>query len=168
MMTGKIATMQACLWFDDQAEEAAKFYTSIFKDSQIKRTQYYTNSGQEVHGKPPYSVLTVEFSLNGMEFMALNGGPEFKFSEAVSFVVNCDSQDEIDHYWEKLGEGGDKTAQVCGWLKDRYGVSWQISPSELPDWIDDPHSEAAKRVMDALMKMGKLDIATLHSAYLGE
>ncbi|MFT8358065.1 VOC family protein [Bifidobacterium aquikefiri] len=167
-MTGKIAKMQTCLWFDGQAEEAVQYYTSIFKDSEVTRTQYYTTAGQEIHGKPPYSVMTVEFSLNGMDFIALNGGPEFKFSEAISIVVNCDSQEDIDYYWDRLSEGGDKSAQVCGWLKDKYGLSWQIAPTELPLWIDDPHSDATKRVMETFMKMSKLDIATLHRAYLGE
>lgn len=103
-----------------------------------------------------------------MNFIALNGGPEFKFSEAISIVVNCDSQEDIDYYWDRLSEGGDKSAQVCGWLKDKYGLSWQIAPTELPLWIDDPHSDATKRVMETFMKMSKLDIATLHRAYLGE
>src|SRR5690554_1668467 len=117
-----------CLWFDSQAEEAARFYCSVFPDSKITTITYYPQVGQEVHGRSEGSVLTVEFELNGNPFTALNGGPVFKFNEAVSLQVYCDTQEEIDYYWEKLGEGGDPKAQQCGWLKDRYGLSWQVVP----------------------------------------
>lgn len=125
-------TFTPCLWFDDQGEEAAKFYTAIFPNSKIVAVTHYSEAGQEVHGKKPGSVMTVEFELNGQPFTALNGGPIFKFNEAISFQIHCDTQDEIDHYWERLGAGGDPNAQQCGWLKDRYGVSWQIVPAVLP------------------------------------
>src|SRR5258706_16409780 len=123
MVTQKITSN---LWFDNQAEEAANFYTSIFKKSRKLRTTYYGKEGQEIHKMPEGSVMTVEFEIEGQKYVALNGGPLFKFNEAVSFIVNCESQDEIDYYWEKLIPGGDKNAQVCGWLKDRFGLSWQI------------------------------------------
>ncbi|HLG38801.1 MAG TPA: VOC family protein, partial [Chitinophagaceae bacterium] len=131
-----MATMQkitANLWFDRNAEEATKLYTSIFKNSKIGRISKYGKEGYEVHGMPEGTVMTIQFWLEGQEFIALNGGPQFKFNEAVSFIVNCDSQDEIDHYWEKLSAGGDKSAQVCGWLKDKFGLSWQIVPKVLPE-----------------------------------
>ena len=151
-----------CLWFDDRGEEAAKFYTAIFPNSKIVAVTRYSEAGQEIHGKKPGSVMTVEFELNGQPFTALNGGPIFKFSEAVSFQVNCDTQDEIDHYWERLGAGGDPEAQQCGWLKDRYGVSWQIVPTVLPKLLADPGR--AQRVMGALLGMTKLDIRALEAA----
>ena len=151
-----------CLWFDDQGEEAAKFYTAIFPNSRIVAVMLYSEAGQEVHGKKPGSVMTVEFELNGQPFTALNGGPIFKFNEAVSLQVSCDTQDEIDHYWEKLGAGGDPKAQQCGWLKDRYGVSWQIVPAVLPKLMADPGR--AQRVIAALMGMKKLDIHALEAA----
>lgn len=155
------------LWFDNQAEEAVKFYTSIFKNSKVGRISRYGKEGQEIHHKPPGSVLTIEFWLEGQQFLALNGGPEFKFNEAVSFIINCDTQDEIDRYWEKLSEGGDKKSQQCGWLKDKYGLSWQIVPSLLNDMMSNPDQEKADRIMKAFMPMKKLDIATLERAYKG-
>src|SRR5437660_2074085 len=124
-----------CLWFDNQAEAAAKFYTSIFKASKITKTTHYTEAGREVHGRPPGSVMTVGFELAGQSFTALNGGPAFKFSEAISFQVNCENQDEIDHFWSKLSEGGQEGP--CGWLKDKFGLSWQIVPSIMPDLVAD-------------------------------
>ena len=151
------------LWFDDQGEEAAKFYTAIFPNSKIVAVTLYSEAGQEVHGKKPGSVMTVEFELNGQPFTALNGGPMFKFNEAISFQINCDTQDEIDHDWERLGAGGDPKAQQCGWLKDRYGVSGQVVPAVLLKLlVGDP--ARAQRVLGALMGMTKLDIRALQAA----
>jgi predicted 3-demethylubiquinone-9 3-methyltransferase (glyoxalase superfamily) len=156
-----------CLWFDAQAEDAARFYTGIFKNSKIGKISRYGEAGREIHGRPPGSVMTVEFELDGQEFTALNGGPVFKFNEAVSFQVNCQDQKEVDYYWEKLGEGGDPKAQQCGWLKDRYGVSWQVVPTALTHMFSDPTSEKSQRAMTALLQMKKLDIAALERAYNG-
>src|SRR5262245_21480115 len=127
----KVKKIAPCLWFDDQAEEAANFYTSIFKNSKIINISRYGKEGFEIHGRPAGSVMTVAFELDGQKFTALNGGPVFKFNEAVSFQVSCQSQEEVDYFWGKLSEGGDKNAQQCGWLKDKYGVSWQIVPTVL-------------------------------------
>jgi predicted 3-demethylubiquinone-9 3-methyltransferase (glyoxalase superfamily) len=153
-----------CLWFDDQAEPAAKFYTSIFKNSKIIAVARYGEAGHEVHGRPAGSVMTVTFELEGHGFMALNGGPQFKFSEAISLQVHCDTQQEIDYFWEKLSAGGDANAQQCGWLKDRYGLSWQIVPRVMPDLFGDGTSAKAQRVMEAMLKMKKLDLAALEQA----
>ena len=150
------------LWFDNQAEEAAKFYCAVFKNSKIKEKTYYT--GEEPMGEKG-SVLTVVFDLNGQEFVALNGGPRFKFSEAISFAIKCDSQDEIDYYWEKLTSGGGEEVQ-CGWLTDKYGLSWQVVPAKLDDWAKD--ADGFQRVMRAVMPMKKLDIATLQIAFEGK
>src|SRR5512133_1766312 len=128
--------MAICLWFDDQAEEAAHFYTSIFKDSEIGHIEKYGKEGYEFHHKPEGSLLAIEFRLNDMKFMALNGGPIFKFNESVSVMVFCDTQEEIDNYWSKLTEGGEES--MCGWLKDKYGVSWQVVPAILPQLLADP------------------------------
>lgn len=163
----KVQRINTCLWFDGQAEEAASFYTSIFPDSRVKEVARYPGVGQEIHGHAEGSVMTVAFELGGMEFTALNGGPEFKFSLAVSFQVMCDTQEEVDYYWERLGEGGDPAAQVCGWLKDKYGVSWQVVPTVTERMFDDYKSEGARRAMAALMQMKKLDIAALQRAYDG-
>ena len=149
------------LWFDTNAEEAAKFYVSVFKDSSIRSITHYTKSAEQASGKPAGSVMTVEFTLEGREFVALNGGPQFKFNESVSFVVNCDTQQELDEIWNKLSQGGDPRAQACGWLKDRFGLSWQIIPASLPHLIKSGNSE---RVMGALMKMTKIDIGELERA----
>jgi predicted 3-demethylubiquinone-9 3-methyltransferase (glyoxalase superfamily) len=154
-----------CLWFDTQAEEAAKFYTSIFKNSRIGRITRYGKEGHEIHGRPEGSVLTVEFELNGQPFTALNGGPVFKFNEAVSFQVSCETQQELDYYWEKLSAGGDKNAQQCGWLKDHYGVSWQVVPAALAAMLQDKDSRKSEHVMKELLQMKKLDIARLEQAY---
>jgi predicted 3-demethylubiquinone-9 3-methyltransferase (glyoxalase superfamily) len=154
-----------CLWFDTQAEEAAKFYTSIFKNSRIGRISRYGKEGHEIHGRPEGSVLTVEFEINGHSFTALNGGPVFKFNEAVSFQVYCENQEELDHYWEKLSRGGDAKAQQCGWLKDRYGVSWQVVPTVLAGMLVDKDTRKSERVMKELLQMKKLDIARLEQAY---
>ena len=152
-----------CLWFDDQAEEAATFYTGIFKDSRIKKISRYGEAGREIHRRPPGSVMTVEFELNGQAFIALNGGPLFKFNEAISFQVSCQDQKEVDYYWGKLSNGGDEKAQQCGWLKDKYGVSWQIVPTALNDLLSEAGSEKSQRAMTALLQMKKIDIAKLVS-----
>lgn len=159
--------LTSCLWFESQAEEAARFYTSIFRDGKIGRISYYTSEGFEVHGMPEGSVMTVEFEIGGQSFLSLNGGPAFKFNEAVSFVINCKSQEEVDYYWDKLTDGGDPNAQICGWLKDKYGLSWQVVPVILNDMILDPDKEKANRVMAAMLKMKKLDIKPLQEAYEG-
>ena len=155
------ARIAPCLWFDDQAEEAARFYTSIFPNSRIVSVSHYTEAGKEVHGRPPGSVMTADFELEGLSFTALNGGPHFKFTEAVSFQVNCDTQEEIDSYWERLSAGGDIRAQQCGWLKDKYGLSWQIVPVIMAELMNDSDKARAGRVMNAMLKMKKLDIAEL-------
>jgi predicted 3-demethylubiquinone-9 3-methyltransferase (glyoxalase superfamily) len=149
-----------CLWFDNQAEEAADFYVSVFKDSKILGKSYYTKEGTDIHGQEAGSVLTVEFQINGQSFTALNGGPLYKFTEGVSFQVFCDSQEEIDYYWNKLTEGGQEVQ--CGWLKDKYGLSWQVVPTILSKLMTDP--SRAERVMKVLMPMVKLDIEKLVSA----
>ena len=162
-----IQKITPCLWFDDQAEEAAKFYTAIFKDSRLVAIARYGEAGHEVHGRPAGSVMTVEFELDGQAFTALNGGPIFKFNEAISFQVNCETQEEVDYYWEKLAEGGDEKAQQCGWLKDKYGASWQVVPTVLPEMMSDAESEKSQNVFTAMMQMKKLDIAELQRAYAG-
>jgi predicted 3-demethylubiquinone-9 3-methyltransferase (glyoxalase superfamily) len=154
-----------CLWFDSNAEEAVKFYTSIFKKSKIRRIARYTEEGYEIHGRPAGTVMTIEFELNGQTFTALNGGPVFRFNEAISFQVNCKSQEELDYYWEKLSKGGDEKAQQCGWLKDKYGVSWQIVPTVLGEMLQGKDTEISSRIMKALLQMKKLDIKTLKQAY---
>jgi predicted 3-demethylubiquinone-9 3-methyltransferase (glyoxalase superfamily) len=156
-----------CLWFDDKAEEAAKFYVSVFKNSRVIRTSRYTEAGKENHRRPPGSVMVVTFELDGQEFSALNGGPVFKFNEAVSLMINCHTQAEVDHYWEKLSAGGDPQAQQCGWLKDKYGVSWLVVPTVLQEMMSDPDTTKAGRVTTAMMQMKKLDIAALERAYAG-
>lgn len=162
-----IQTIAPCLWFDDQAEEAARFYTGIFDNSKIGTIARYPEEGREVHGKPAGSVMTVAFELDGRPFTALNGGPHFKFNEAVSFQVMCETQEEVDHYWEKLSEGGDETAQQCGWLKDKYGLSWQVVPRVLIEMVKDHESDESQRVMQAMLQMKKLDIDELQRAYAG-
>jgi len=156
-----------CLWFDTQAEEAARFYTGIFNNSRIGTITRYTEAGREVHGRPAGSVMTVEFEVNGQPFTALNGGPHFKFNEAISFQIMCGTQEEVDHYWNKLSQGGDPSAQQCGWLKDKYGLSWQIVPTVLVEMMSDPDKEKSGRAMEAMLQMKKLDIAALKRAYEG-
>lgn len=156
-----------CLWFDDQAEEAAAFYTGIFSRSRITSVARYGEAGREFHGKEPGTAMTVAFELDGQAFTALNGGPMFKFNEAISFQVNCETQDEVDYFWGKLSTGSDETAQQCGWLKDRYGASWQVVPTILPNLLRDPDQERSERVMTALLQMKKLDIEALKRAYDG-
>ena len=152
------------LWFDSQAEEAANFYTSIFPNSRIGDTARTTEDAAQHTGRPVGSVMTISFELDGQKFTALNGGPIFKFTEAISLVINCADQDEIDHYWNRLGEGGDPAAQQCGWIKDKFGLSWQVVPSELPDLMTSGRGE---QVMGALMQMKKLDLAALRKAASG-
>jgi predicted 3-demethylubiquinone-9 3-methyltransferase (glyoxalase superfamily) len=156
-----------CLWFDDKAEEAAKFYTSIFEDSKIGDVTYYGKEGYKIHGREEGSVLTVEFEIEDQKFVALNGGPVFKFNEAISFQIHCKTQEEVDYYWQKLSEEGDEKAQKCGWLKDKYGVSWQIVPTVLIQMLKDKDTEKSERVMKAMLQMHKLDINTLKQAYEG-
>jgi len=156
-----------CLWFDDQGEQAAGFYTAIFKSSKVTAVSRYGEAGKEVHGRPMGSVMTVAFELEGQPFTALNGGPIFKFTEAISFQVDCETQAEVDHYWTKLSEGGDPGAQQCGWLKDKYGVSWQIVPRVLIEMLMDPDQGKSQRVMTAMLRMKKIDIAELKRAYAG-
>jgi predicted 3-demethylubiquinone-9 3-methyltransferase (glyoxalase superfamily) len=163
-MTQKI---MPCLWFDDQAEEAAQFYTSIFPNSKVVALTRYGAAGREIHKRPAGSVMTVEFVLDGHTFTALNGGPLFKFNEAISFQVMCDIQDEIDYFWAKLSEGGDPKAQQCGWLKDKFGVSWQIVPRGMVEMLRDPGSKGAERAMTAVLRMKKIDIEELKRAYAG-
>jgi predicted 3-demethylubiquinone-9 3-methyltransferase (glyoxalase superfamily) len=165
-----MATVQKispCLWFDGEAEEAAKFYVGIFKNSKIVTISRYGNAGQEIHGRKPGSVMTVEFVLEGQSFTGLNGGPHFKFTEAISFQVACKTQDEIDYYWTKLGAGGNPKSQQCGWLKDKFGLSWQIVPDDVSDLMTKGTPEQMDRTMTALLKMKKLDIAALKKAYEG-
>ncbi len=151
------------LWFDNQAEEAANFYTSIFKNSKVLNVARYDEAGAKASGMPEGSAMTVAFELNGQEFTALNGGPVFKFTEAISFAVNCESQEEVDELWGKLS--ADPAAEQCGWLKDKYGLSWQIVPTVLVELLSDPDPEKSKRVMEAMLQMKKIDIATLKQAY---
>lgn len=155
--------IHTCLWFDGHAEEAAKFYTAIFKNSQIGAISRYGEDAANVSGRPVVSAMLVNFQLDGQEFQALNGGPQFKFTEAVSFVVNCETQAEVDHFWEKLSAGGQP--HRCGWLKDKFGVSWQIVPTALAKLMSGPDPQRRARVMQALLKMDKLDIAALERAY---
>ena len=156
-----------CLWFDHEAEEAAKYYVSIFKNSKITHIARYGKAGKEIHGRPEGSVMVASFELDGQPFTALNGGPLFKLNEAVSLQVYCDTQQEIDYYWNKLRAGGDERAQQCGWLKDKYGLSWQIVPAIMEKMFQEHASEKSERVMNALLQMKKLDIAQLERAYAG-
>lgn len=158
------------LWYDNEAEEAANFYVSIFSKwhsdtSKIGRIIRYGKAGAEVSGRLKDSIMTVEFMLAGQNFMAINGGKSFKFSEAVSFIINCKTQEEVDHYWEKLTEGGDEKAQICGWLKDKYGLSWQVVPIVLDEMLSDKDPEKAERVMKAMLEMKKIEISGLKKAY---
>ena len=150
------------LWFSDNAEEAVRFYVSIFKNSKIGKIARYDEAGEKVAGRPAGSVMTVEFQLEGEDFVALNGGPMFKFTEAISFVVNCETQEEVDYYWKKLSAGG-KEVQ-CGWLKDKFGLSWQIVPTILPELLSDKDAAKSQRVMQAMLEMVKLDIKKLKQA----
>ncbi len=156
-----------CLWFDGEAEQAAEFYCSVFKNAKITQVSRYPEAGQETHKKPAGSVMLVAFELDGQPFTALNGGPQFKFDEAVSFQVFCETQDEIDYYWSRLtGNGGQEGP--CGWLKDRFGLSWQVVPAAIPRMMSDPDTRRSARVMNAVMAMRKLDLAALERAYAGQ
>ena len=154
------------LWFDDQAEEAAKFYTSVFKNSKVGKITRYGEAAEKAAGRPAGSVMTVEFELEGQKFTALNGGPVFKFNESISFVVNCDTQEEVDYFWAKLTAGGGQES-ACGWLKDKFGVSWQVTPTVLIDMLHDSNQEKSGRVMQAMFQMKKIDIKALEDAYEG-
>ena len=158
-MHKRIGRIANCLWFDKNASEAITFYTCVFKNAHIGRISHYTSEGKEIHGMDAGSVMTVEFVLDGQNFVALNGGPHFKFNEAISFMVYCDTQEEIDYYWNNLATGGDEKAQQCGWQKDKLGVSWQITPNILDDMLLDADKEKVKRVTRAMLQMKKLDIA---------
>jgi predicted 3-demethylubiquinone-9 3-methyltransferase (glyoxalase superfamily) len=162
-----IQKITPCLWLDDQALEVAEFYTAIFRNSKIVKVARYGEAGREAHGKPAGTVMTVAFELDGQTFTALNGGPMLKFNEAISFQVDCETQKEVDYYWDKLSEGGDARAQQCGWLKDKYGVSWQIVPRVLIELIGDPDPARSGRVMEAMLQMKKIDIDGLERAYAG-
>lgn len=163
----RIQSITPCLWFDDQAEAAARFYVDLFPNSRLVKTTRFGEAGQEIHGRPPGSIMTVEFELDGQRFTALNGGPMFQFSEAISLQVHCDTQAEMDRYWNALSAGGDPAAQQCGWLKDRWGLSWQIVPRRLGEMLDDPDYARTQRVMTALLQMQRLDLAALERAYAG-
>jgi predicted 3-demethylubiquinone-9 3-methyltransferase (glyoxalase superfamily) len=156
-----------CLWFDNQAEDAAKFYVSIFENSAIGAITRYGKEGFEVHGRPEGSAMTVSFRLEDQEFTALNGGPHFKFTEAISLVVKCETEADVDRYWDKLTEGGDERAQQCGWLKDKFGVSWQIVPVALFEMMSGADKEKSGRAMQAMLQMKKLDLPALRRAYEG-
>nr|WP_205760938.1 VOC family protein [Luteolibacter luteus] len=162
-----ISKITPCLWFDHQAEEAANFYVSIFKNSRITEISRYSEVGQEQHGRPAGSVMVVEFELEGHRFTGLNGGPHFTLSPAISFQIDCADQAEVDYFWEKLGEGGPVEAQQCGWVQDKFGLSWQVVPSILRDLTKDLSDPRCKRAFGAMMQMKKLDIAELKKAYEG-
>ena len=155
------------LWFDNQAEEAVKFYTSIFKDSKIGKITRYGEAGEKVAGRPSGSVMTIDFEVEGQKFTALNGGPQFKFNESISFVVNCGTQEEVDYFWDKLTADGGQESQ-CGWLKDKFGLSWQIVPTVLIDMLHDKDSRKSEHVMQAMLQMQKIDIKKLKAAYAGK
>ena len=163
----KLIRISPCLWFDHQAEDAAALYTGLFPNSRIRQVTRYNQAGTHIHGKPAGSVLVVSFELDGQPFSALNGGPLFKFNEAVSLEVTCDTQEQIDYFWNGLSAGGDEAAQQCGWLKDRYGVSWQVTSPRLLDMLADHESPGAFRAMEALLEMKKPDLDLLERAYAG-
>ena len=161
----KVQKITPFLWFDHHAEEAVNFYVSVFKNSRVGSVARYDDEGAAVSGRPKGSVMTISFQIEGQDFTALNGGPVFKFSPAISFAVNCDTQAEVDDLWEKLSAGG--VTEQCGWLKDKYGVSWQIVPTVLPEMLQDEDTARAKRVMHAMLQMTKLEIPALKRAYEG-
>ena len=164
-MTITASKIMPCLWFDTEAEAAAKHYVSIFKNAKLGKVSRYCNEGTEIHGKQPGSVMTVDFELEGLRCVALNGGPQFKFDEAISFQIHCDSQDEVDHFWTRLSEGGSEGP--CGWLKDKFGLSWQVVPKALIEMLLDDNKDKAGRVMKSMLQMRKIDIATLRQAQAG-
>jgi len=166
-MTTKITQkITPFLWFDDKAEEAATFYASIFKNSRVEKITRYVEEAAKTTGRPADSVMSVDFELEGQQFVALNGGPMFKFTEAISFVVNCETQEEVDYYWSKLSAGGEESR--CGWLTDQFGLSWQVVPVVLNEMLADQDAAKAKRVTHAMLQMDKIDIATLKKAYNGK
>jgi predicted 3-demethylubiquinone-9 3-methyltransferase (glyoxalase superfamily) len=156
-----------CLWFDHEAEPAAQLYVSVFPDSRITQVARYPEAGQEIHGRKAGSVMTVAFELSGQSFTALNGGPVFRFNEAISLQVHCENQEEVDHYWSRLSQGGDPAAQQCGWIKDRYGLSWQIVPNRLIELVQDPDPVRREKAFAAMLKMKKIDIAAIERAVAG-
>lgn len=162
---GIVHKISPCLWFDNQAEEAAAFYTSIFNNSKIVRVIRYGEAGQDIHGQRAGTVMTVAFELDGQLFTALNGGPAFTFNEAISFQIHCETQAEVDYYWERLSEGGDEKAQQCGWLKDKFGVSWQVVPTILLEMLSSSDADKAQRVTKVMLQMKKLTIDELKQAY---
>jgi len=161
-MTGRFQRITPFLWFDSNAEEAVKFYVSVFENSRIGQITHYTKESSNASGQPEGTVMTIAFELDGQPFTAINGGPHFKFNEAISLVISCRDQTEIDHFWDKLSAGGDPKSQVCGWLKDKYGLSWQVTPADLGDLMRNPATTAA--VMKEVLKMKKIDLATLRRA----
>lgn len=161
----RFAKITPCLWFDHQAEQAAEFYTSIFPDSRILGLTRFGKVGNEIHGMSEGTVMTVEFELHGHPFVALNGGPIFRFTEAISFQIDCEDQAEIDHYWERLGAGGDERAQQCGWLKDRFGVSWQVTSHVMKEMLTGPDRAKSERVMASMLQMKKIDLVELERVY---
>jgi predicted 3-demethylubiquinone-9 3-methyltransferase (glyoxalase superfamily) len=163
-MHAKIQRITPFFWFNDQAEEAVSFYTTVFANSRIVTTTRYSKESAQASGQPEGMVMTIGFQLDGQNFTALNGGPHFKINEGISLVVNCQSQEEVDHYWDHLSKGGDPSAQQCGWLKDRFGVSWQVVPTQLIELLTDPYPEKARKAMQAMLQMKKIDIATLSKA----
>jgi predicted 3-demethylubiquinone-9 3-methyltransferase (glyoxalase superfamily) len=164
MAMPRLDSLSPCLWFDGAAEDAARFYTGIFPNSRITHVARYGEAGREIHGGEPGSVMTVAFELDGTPFTALNGGPLFHFSEAISFQINCESQADIDYFWTRLSEGGDPKSQQCGWLKDKFGLSWQVVPTLLPELLMDRDPKKRERAMQAMLQMKKLDIAALERA----
>lgn len=166
-MTGKLQRITSCLWFHNQAEEAASFYTSIFDHSAILQVTRFGKERHPTEGMTEGMVMSVKFQLDGQQFLALNGGPAFNFNESISLMVQCESQEEVDYYWDKLSEGGDEKAQVCGWLKDRFGVSWQVVPVQLVELLNEPDQERSERVTKAMLQMKKIDIRKLLQAFEG-
>jgi predicted 3-demethylubiquinone-9 3-methyltransferase (glyoxalase superfamily) len=164
-MTIATQKITPCLWFDSEAEDAAEFYVSVFRNSRIASVNRYGKEGHDVHGKPAGSVMSVEFEIEGQKFVGLNGGPQFKFSEAISFQIHCKDQEEIDYYWRRLTDGGKEVA--CGWLKDKFGLSWQVVPTELFAMLSDKDRAKTERVTKAFMQMKKFDIARLRRAFEG-
>jgi predicted 3-demethylubiquinone-9 3-methyltransferase (glyoxalase superfamily) len=165
VLNKKITKITTNLWFNTEAEEAANHYTSIFKNSSIGKVTRYGKERHPIDGINEGTVMTVQFTLEEQEFVALNGGSQFKFNEAISFIVKCETQEEIDYFWEKLSEGGDEKAQVCGWLKDKFGVSWQIVPATLTEMLTDPDRQRSERVMKALLQMKKINMDELNEVY---
>ncbi len=163
----KLSSITPCLWLDTEAEDAAKFYCGVFPNSKITETSHYGETGTEIHGKKSGTVLTVAFELDGVPFTALNGGPQFKFNEAISFQIECETQADIDYFWNRLSEGGPENAKQCGWLKDKFGLSWQVVPAMLPQILTGTDKAGRERAMKALLQMKKLDIAKLEEAYHG-